>query len=229
MFLILFDIDGTILSVKKGIARKIFQKTLSELFDICIEDHHLPGFSGMTDLSIVGEIASNAGIPHIADYDEVWQNLFPKFQEQLTAETVQLLPGISQLIASLDARNDCALGLVTGNFRENAFLKLDVHDLGTYFNFGAYGCDRANRNELPAIALQRAEQLYNQKFTPERTLVIGDTAKDVLCAKASGMKSVAVATGGENMNQIMSLEPDLVLDSFAEYDYSIDMMINLVK
>ncbi len=229
MFLFLFDIDGTILSVKKGIARKIFQKTLSELFDICIEEHHMPGFNGMTDLSIVGEIASNAGIPNITNYEMVWNNLFPKFQKELSAETVKLLPGITELITNLNSRDDCALGLVTGNFRDNAFLKLDIHSLGTYFNFGAYGCDRANRNELPLIALKRAELKYNKTFSPDQTLVIGDTSKDVICAKASGMKSVAVATGGANMNDIISLAPDLVLDSFSDYNYSIDLMINLVK
>jgi phosphoglycolate phosphatase-like HAD superfamily hydrolase len=74
--------------------------------------------------------------------------------------------------------------------------------LDHHFSFGAYGDDFADRNLLGPVALNRASLLLGKSFSPQRTLVIGDTPKDIACAKAMGASCLAVATGQFSMESL---------------------------
>jgi phosphoglycolate phosphatase len=87
---------------------------------------------------------------------------------------------------------------VTGNLEAVARLKLDRAGLGGWFaaGQGAFGSDAEDRAQLPAIARRRAGRLDGGAPYPrERTVVIGDTPRDIACARADGVRCVAVATG----------------------------------
>jgi phosphoglycolate phosphatase len=85
-----------------------------------------------------------------------------------------------------------------------------------HFPFGAYGSDRADRNLLGHIALERALAVTGKKFTPDRTLIIGDTPKDIACAHAIGARCLAVATGHFTADQLEQAGADWVLGSLRE-------------
>jgi phosphoglycolate phosphatase-like HAD superfamily hydrolase len=86
-------------------------------------------------------------------------------------------------------------GLLTGNLREGARLKLAHVGLWSYFEFGAFADDSSDRNELGPFALRRAKEKTGLDFPPDRVWIIGDTPHDIACAKAIGAKSIGVATG----------------------------------
>jgi phosphoglycolate phosphatase-like HAD superfamily hydrolase len=88
--------------------------------------------------------------------------------------------------------------------------------LAGYFSFGAYGCDHADRNLLGPIALQRAEKHTGKSFSAGETWIIGDTPKDIACAKAIGARCLAVATGSFSMSQLQSHGADIVVSSLEE-------------
>jgi phosphoglycolate phosphatase len=105
----------------------------------------------------------------------------------------RVAPGVPELLAALAARpGEFRLSLVTGNLEPVARLKLGRAGLAGFFatRQGGFGSDHASRAELPAIARARAGD-----WPRERTVVIGDTPRDIACARADGVRVVAVATG----------------------------------
>ncbi len=99
------------------------------------------------------------------------------------------------LLERLAARDDVLLGLLTGNWRGGARIKLSRFDLGRFFGFGAFGDDAVDRRDLVPVALERAADVAGRRFAPGEVLIVGDSELDVDCARAAGIRSLAVATG----------------------------------
>ena len=110
------------------------------------------------------------------------------------------------------------LGLLTGNTADGAKVKLSHYGVDHHFVFGAYGDDHADRNALGPIALERAERDHGLKFDPTDVVVIGDTPKDVACARAFGARVIAVATGASSHEELAAFDPDILLEDFANTD-----------
>ena len=93
-------------------------------------------------------------------------------------------------------RDDVGLSLVTGNFEPVARLKLARAGVGHHFpaGQGGFGSDSEDRADLPGIARRRAGR-DGRAHPRERTMVIGDTPRDIACARADGVRCVAVTTG----------------------------------
>jgi len=88
--------------------------------------------------------------------------------------------------------------------------------LHAYFPFGAYGCDHADRNLLGPLALQRAAAHAARSFTAEETWIIGDTPKDIACARALGARCLAVATGRFSVSELEAAGADFVIGSLLD-------------
>jgi phosphoglycolate phosphatase-like HAD superfamily hydrolase len=109
---------------------------------------------------------------------------------------MRLLPAVVESLERLAARpGEAAVGLLTGNWEPGARTKLAAFDLNRFFAFGAYGCDAVDRSALPPVALERAERALGRRFAPAETLIVGDSVHDVACARANGIRCLAVATG----------------------------------
>lgn len=108
----------------------------------------------------------------------------------------KVLPGIAELLEWLAPRPGVKLGLLTGNFEAVARLKLARAGIGRYFpsGQGAFGSDSEDRTTLPAIARRRAGQV-GRPYPRAQTVVIGDTPRDIACARADEVRCLAVATG----------------------------------
>jgi phosphoglycolate phosphatase len=102
-------------------------------------------------------------------------------------------PGVADALAALAAAPEVyRLALVTGNLEPVARRKLASAGIGHFFapGQGGFGSDAEDRSELPAVARGRAGG-----WPRERTVVIGDTPRDIACARADRVRVVAVATG----------------------------------
>jgi phosphoglycolate phosphatase len=153
--------------------------------------------AGRTDAAIMRDLVALAGVGADA-FDARW----PEVAEAATAAYERLAPadlsdrvapGVRELLEALAARPDeFRLSLVTGNIEAIAHLKLARAGLGGYFERGqgGFGSDHASRARLPAIARARAGD-----WPRERTVVIGDTPRDIACARADDVRVAAVATG----------------------------------
>lgn len=196
MWLVLFDIDGTLLKCGLQI-REIFASALEHVFGTVgpINGYQ---FAGRTDDGIVFDLMTAAGFSEA----EV-ERLLPAFRdrylgqldERLDAAEMQRLPGVWELLEELLARDDVLLGLLTGNWERGARIKLSRLDLGRFFTFGAFGDGRRSRDELPPVALEQVRRSAKIEIGADRTLIVGDSVLDVRCARAHGIPSLAVATG----------------------------------
>lgn len=218
MKLLLFDIDGTLLETG-GVGRKAVESALSELAGQPISTEGV-SFSGKTDPQILREVLTlNDVHPDLlngrfAEVVDAYRAMLPRL---LQAAMVRALPGAAALVERLHAEPAVQLGLLTGNVREMAYLKLDAIGLGGYFPFGAFGCDHEDRNALPAVAVERALAHAGRPFEPSDVLVIGDTPRDVECARAYGARVVAVATGRFGRAELAEHAPDALLDSLEDW------------
>ncbi len=156
--------------------------------------------AGRTDGEIVRLLLIAAGVSaeRIDDRaDQVRDACCREYAHRCPADLSDtVVPGIADVLAWLSEREGVRLGLLTGNFEPVARLKLKRAGIGHHFpaRQGAFGSDSEDRTTLPAIARRRAGA-RGRPYPREKTVVIGDTPRDVMCARADGVQAVAVATG----------------------------------
>jgi phosphoglycolate phosphatase-like HAD superfamily hydrolase len=220
MRLILFDIDGTLL--RDGIAAKIaFARALRDTYQT---SGPIEGFSfaGMTDPECVSQIMRLAGVDErtiLARRDECLRRYVELFAVEVREhQDAHLYPGVRELLERLNKLDHVLVGLLTGNVLPGAQLKLRRWNLEPYFRFGAFGDDHENRAVLAQVALEKARVLSGRAFSGSETTVIGDTPKDIACARAIGARAVAVATGPISKEALAACDPDALLDSFEDHE-----------
>jgi phosphoglycolate phosphatase-like HAD superfamily hydrolase len=225
--LILFDIDGTLLSTN-GAARRAFERALLRVYGTAgpIATHQ---FDGKTDPQIARELLTLAGLAQ-SDIDAELPRLYHAYLTEMAAEVARpehstsVYPGVRESLAALHERADVLLGLLTGNIAEGASLKLRSVGLDHYFALGAYGSDSEQRSDLPAIAVQRAFEKTGIGFQGKDVVVIGDTPSDVSCGRSLGVFALAVCTGRHSRETLLGEGADLVLDDLSDTAHVLDIL-----
>jgi phosphoglycolate phosphatase-like HAD superfamily hydrolase len=226
MYLILFDIDGTLVLTGRAGMRAMNRACQ----DLVTGEDAMAGvqFAGRTDWSILDDILRRQGKTMDAT---LLATLRDRYVAHL-AEEIQLpgtgvkdvMPGIRELLDALSRRGDASLALLTGNFIEGARIKLEYFDLWKYFRCGAFGGDSASRNDLVPIARERARACGFPDVAPANVLVVGDTPHDVECALVAGATPVGVATGGYSVEDLRAAGAELVFDNFSETQAFLDVL-----
>lgn len=197
--LVLFDIDGTLLTAD-GAPRRAFHRALLEVYGTAgpIATH---AFDGKTDPQIARELLTQAGLPSPA-VDRGLPALWTSYLRELSTEFARashrttVLPGVHPLLDSLEARSaDVVLGLLTGNIEHGAILKLGSAGIRTAFTIGAFGSDCERRDGLPGVAVDRARDATGVAFSRSDIVIIGDTPSDVTCGSSLGARAIGVGTG----------------------------------
>lgn len=224
---LLFDIDGTLLQ-GNGMGRRSVGRVLRAW---CGRDVDLDAvsFSGKTDPQIFREIVTGGGFQDVDDVDAAVRDLLAAYAADVTATVheaqIDALPGAH---AAVGAAREAGVpvGLLTGNLEQMAVLKIERAGFAAdAFPFGAYGSDHADRDCLAPIAAQRASAVLGRDVPHGDLVVVGDTPRDIACARAVGAHAVAVATGHFDADALG--EADLVLESLAEWD--LDAVRRLVR
>ncbi len=218
MKLLLFDIDGTLIRSNRA-GRTALKLALEDLFGTAgpIDTYKM---SGKTDSRIVTDLLTTAGIdprkipPRLP---EIYAQMAQRARDVYPARSIEPCPGVPELLDVLRGRGDILLGLLTGNAEPTAPLKLEAGGIDPmHFFIGAYGSDALERNDLPAVAMQRASTLIGDVFDGTNTVIIGDTPADVLCARVSKARAVAVASGWHSAPTLAQYHPDVLLESFLD-------------
>lgn len=216
--IVLFDIDGTLIATG-GAGLRAFASVARTTFRQDNGLAHL-NFAGRTDPSIVREFFGECRIPatqqNFARFFDDYLFWLDHFLHELGG---RVLPGVHPSLNALRALSDPPLlGLLTGNIRLGAELKLRRFNLWQEFSTGAFGDDHEDRNQIAAIAKERGVGLLGRPVEGSETLVIGDTPLDIACARAIGAKCLAVATGGASAELLASHNPDWLVSTLEEVD-----------
>jgi len=216
--LVLFDIDGTLVHTG-GAGVKAFAKVFETEFGARDGFERLR-FAGRTDVSLVREFF---GIHNIAATPENFQRFFERYvfwlDHILRESKTELCPGIWEFIASLrEFQPAPLLGLLTGNIRLGAEIKLRHFKLWEVFETGAFADDAEDRDRIAGVARERGCRLLNEELEKDQVLVIGDTPLDIRCARAIGAQVLAVATGGATLGELEAHRPEKAVPDLTRLD-----------
>ena len=228
---LLFDIDGTLLSAP-GAGVAALHRGFIEAF--AAELGHEPPWPevhlhGSTDGQIARDLLRHAGLEATPERLERFFALYPPHLERELAppDRGRVLPGVPDLLAALHATGACQLNLLTGNIQPAAWIKLRRFGLDPWFGTGAFGDDHHDRNALGPVAMAREAARSGRHFPPHATVVIGDTPRDIACARACGAAVLAVATGTYSRDELAAHGPTLLFDDLSDTRAVLDALDRL--
>ena len=217
--LVLFDIDGTLLDTQ-GAGRRGFHAALLGVFRTTgpIDSYR---FCGRTDPEIARYLLTAAGVSEdqlVSELPRLWDQYLANLEVEVKNRPPQVCPGVIELLERIERECDrFVLGLLTGNIEPGARLKVDSSGLGfSRFRLGAYGSDHEIRDQLPAVAVARAEAKTGHHFEGKSVVIVGDTPADIACGAPLGARSIAVATGLFTEEQLAACEPDFLFSTLED-------------
>jgi len=212
--LFLFDIDGTLIFAG-GCPRIYFSRIFMELFQQDLR-FIAKDFLGRTDSFIIRQALKKLGYSNRPDLEALIVRRFIALMndEFIHCPDSTLVPGVREFLEWCNTQEDLYLGLITGNLRPSAYIKLEKFGLDAYFESGGFGDDSIERNELSRLAVQRAEKLYDAVFFPEDVYVFGDTPHDVACAHAWNYQCVGVASTESRVRPLLESQPQWIIRDY---------------
>ncbi len=226
--LVLWDVDGTL--VRAGdIGAAVFDLALEAVLGRRPDSRI--SMSGKTDPQIVREYLDQMGEPRT---EEVISAVLRGIEGQLAAaaadgellEAGRACAGVADVLAALDGDPRVVSSLLTGNVFPNALVKVGAFGLDRYLDLdvGAYGSDHHDRNELVPVALRRLEAERGVRLDGEQVWVVGDTPRDLACARAAGARCLLVATGRYELPELEGLGADAALADLADTGSVVELL-----
>lgn len=223
--LVLFDVDG-ILIPHDAINYDYWHEDLKKNFglEVTINDIYT---DGKTDKEILKQLLEFKGIKIPASekrFIKALNDVGLIARRVIGKKKIKKIPNVENLIKLL-IKEDYTVGLLTGNTAEKTKAKLESCDLWKYFKIAAFGDASENRSDLVKIAMDDAKEKTGIEFKKENVFVIGDTVRDIWCAKKAGVKSISVATGLESFEMLKKENPDFIFKNFDENE----MIVEAIK
>ncbi|MBV9441256.1 MAG: haloacid dehalogenase-like hydrolase [Acidobacteriaceae bacterium] len=216
-FLVLFDIDGTLIRGAGPHHRLALVKGIRDVTGLSATLNGV-ATSGTLDRDLIRLAMRASGaserrvsflLPRIVkESEKAYLRHCP------TDLKAKLCPGVPELLRALNA-SDAALALVSGNLARIAWRKLECAGIRQHFALGAFSGDGQTRAGLAKTALElaRARRIVDEDVG---VVLIGDHPNDIAAAKQNGFGSVGVATGLVAANELADDDPDLLLDDLRE-------------
>ena len=205
--LLIFDWDGTLVD---SIGRIV--EAMHAAADVC-------GLMRCSDLQVKGIIG--LGLP------EAIRSLYPQLDEQvqierfrrcysehylaLESEPSALFPGVAE---SLGAFREAGyrLAVATGKGRHGLRRVLEQRGWLNYFDTTRCADESASKPD----PLMLEQILAHCAVSPQRALMIGDSAFDLQMARRAGMDSVAVGYGAQPLAVLREHGPTLAIEHFTD-------------
>lgn len=223
MKLILFDIDGTLISTG-GAGTRSLDKAFEEVLGIKQAFKNFE-MAGKTDIQIIKEGLLRCNIaPSKPLVTQIIRSYLKNLEIEINNNSKHLKPGVAEVINLIHRELKYPMGLLTGNLETGARIKLEPFGLNPILPFGAFGSDHEDRRALLPVAIYRFTRIAKQRIDFSQCVIVGDTPRDVACAKPYGAKVVAVATGPYSVDELIRTDADLVVENMTEIDKIIDFL-----
>lgn len=221
----LFDIDGTLVKTGSQINQDVFHYAVKKVYGIDAY-HHEINPEGMVDNQILVEILKLHGLTENQVKEKINEEIkavTDYAKEQESNIELEILPGVLELLNTLQ-KLSIPMGALTGNVEGLAWVKLDKSGLKEFITFGAFGSQAHVRSELVEIARQNASKKFGKDFKTTDFVIIGDTPKDIQCARDAGIKVLAVSTGKFTYEELEKEKPDLLLHDLEDTEKIINFL-----
>lgn len=220
--LMLFDIDGTLVQGAKC-HYQAYIEGVKKFYGM--EGYvHSVNAAGKSDKLILREILTLGGLTTEeiqSDFQNCLNYMTDYYLKNVQYENIHVFDGTVELLEELKRKN-VLLGLVTGNLEPIAHAKLGRAGLDSYFSFGGFGSDNADRSLMVKKALSIAKNQFG--FNGDKIFVVGDTPRDVEAAKAYNLKTIAVATGMYSVKELRDCGADYVIENFKNRDKILEIL-----
>jgi len=217
--LLLFDLDGTLVNLR-GVGFRSLKIITKEILNSDKDISSIDVY-GKTDTQIFEDIVNFINFDK-KNFKQIYNKFVNRYLYYLKKEVQKIdfdpvINNIREFLADVSKRKNIYIGLLTGNIKKGAKIKLSRWGILKYFKFGAFGDDNINRNKLVPIAKKRAEELFSKKFKKKNIYIIGDTPKDIEAAKKNNVISVAIASGNYNKEYLAKFSPDFLFENISEF------------
>ncbi|GAB4390060.1 MAG: HAD family hydrolase [Thermodesulfovibrionales bacterium] len=236
MKLVLFDIDGTLLD-SGGAGTRALDLAFSEVYSIT-EAFRGIRMAGKTDTEIIGEALLRHGIDRSDEASPALTRVYLKYLAlEIKNDRKRLKPGVEETLERLGSQPGVRLGLLTGNIEGGAEIKIGAFGLERHFLpkngaggepgrlLGAFGSDNADRNLLLPIAVRKLAEDCGKTVSFADCVVVGDTPRDINCARPYGARAVGVATGPYSLEDLRAAGADLVISDLAQGSGHLDALL----
>jgi phosphoglycolate phosphatase-like HAD superfamily hydrolase len=218
---VLWDVDGTLMT-STGVLREARDRALASVYRIEGEIQRATFAGGMTDPQLALAILAlhgweeAAALEHLDAYRDAYLAGLEAAKERLATD-LTVLPGVREVMDALAACG-ATQSLLTGNYEASARLKVGAVGLDQHLdlNVGAFGSDNRDRLCLVPVALEKAHRRGHSSLTPADIVIVGDSPRDIACARAGGARAVAVATGPHSVDELAEHQPDALLPSLSD-------------
>lgn len=222
----LFDIDGTLFKSGIKIHLNAFDYAFKTVYEINASESEIDT-RGMTDKEIVTKVLSLHGLNKdqiTKKYNLMRNKMSHYFNRNCKPNDYIPLPGVRDLLISLREKN-IPIGILTGNIKEIAFKKLRSSKIERFFDFGAFGDITDKRLNLVKIAKEDAEKKFNKKFDLDDFVIIGDTPRDIKCARDANISVISVSSGDFSFKTLEESNPNLIVHSLEEKNKIINFLL----
>jgi phosphoglycolate phosphatase-like HAD superfamily hydrolase len=200
---ILFDIDGTLLSTP-ATEESERRRYVEAVRDVIGKEPTVvpPRFAGMVDPQICKIILTELGL----NEDEV-SNFLPRVLLRLREiyptlkKELVLNEGVRELLEILATSPNHVIGVLTGNLKAVAEEKLASTGIRTFFSELFCADDYFDRPTLVESAVRICTTKHHLDSRKE-VAIVGDTPRDIEAANASRATSIGVASGVYAMDQL---------------------------
>ena len=218
--LILFDIDGTLLS-SEGVGVRSIEEAGELMFKKPFSLEGIP-IGGRLDPLIWNDACVKHDIDNPESHHDEFRSTYTSIlATNLQSVTVSTYPGVVELLEACHSLEHTTCGIVTGNYEKTGLMKLEAAGIDTgMFTANAWGTDGMIRDDLPPVAMSRF-------VCSDPAFLFGDTIHDVTSGKKAGCKVIAVCTGSHDRDTLNSVNPDLLLDDLSDTEAILHWMHNI--
>lgn len=224
--MVLFDIDGTLLDTH-GLGREAFIRGLAHVTGQCDELAYV-SFAGNTDRNVLDQVMAERKL-HLAEGEirRVFECIAAELKESLRENPGKEIAGARRFLEHL-AAEETALGLVTGNIRVCAYLKLGSVGFDRFFGFGGFGDEHAERAKIARSALAAAKEA-GFEVADGGICLVGDTPFDMAAGRALGLPVLGVASGKYGEADLRSAGATLTMPDYSDIEGLLDWMEKTLK
>ncbi len=224
----LWDVDGTLLRAG-DIGAAVFDDALEAVLGVRPPERIR--MSGKTDPAIVREYLGILAVeetPRLVAtiLDALAARLADAARAGVLRDQGRACPGVPEVLGGLAVSDGVVQTLLTGNIFPNAVVKVRAYGLDKWLDLdiGAYGSDSEDRNQLVPVALDRLARVHGPVLHPSDVWVVGDTPRDLACARAVGARCLLVATGRYTYEELRGLGADAARSDLSDYDGVVELL-----